>query len=167
MGFGGKFSKKPYLEQFERIERWHSVLNKFRFSNESEDKTDYQVDCIYTFFTNCFHLKDWLIHSKVTDSEKIHAEVINKYKEMMICRDICNGVKHLSVTDPSIGKNVDCDCDLHGVFLHREYNPWEKKNPVKDITYNIFVEYGKFNVFLVADKCVKIWKNYLKDNNLI
>jgi len=166
MGFGGKFSTKPYLEQFERIKRWHKILNEIRVSNASEDKTDYQIDCIYTFFINCFHLKDWLIHSKVI-SEETANNFINDHKEMMICRDMCNGVKHLSLTNPSIGKDVECDCGLHGVFLHREYEPFQKNNPVKNITYNIFVEYEKYNAFVVADKCVSLWESFLKENQLI
>lgn len=149
MGFAGKFSTKPYLEQFQRLKRWHDILNKFRYENASESKTDFQVDCIYTFFINCFHLKDWLIHSDVVTSNEIN-DFINNNLEMQICRDICNGVKHLSLTNPSIAKDNTCDCGFHGVFLHREFEPFRKDNPVKDITYNIFVEYEKFNVFFIS-----------------
>jgi hypothetical protein len=170
MGFGGKFSKKPYLEQFERIKRWHKILNEIRVSNASEDRTDYQVDCIFAFFINCYHLRDWLEHSKVT-SPSILNDFIENHKEMQICRDICNGAKHLSLTSRSIGKDVKCDCGFHGVFLHREYDPFQEvlkhDNPVRNITYNIFVEYEKFNVFEVADKCVSLWEDFLKENNLL
>ena len=67
MSFAGKFHNKPYLEQFERIKRWHKTLNKIRVSNANENQTDKQVDIIYAFFINCYHLKDWLIHSKVIE----------------------------------------------------------------------------------------------------
>lgn len=169
MGFGGKFSSKPYLEQFERIKRWNRILNEIKVSNASEDKTDYQVDCIYSFFINCFHLKDWLIHSKVISKDTVN-KFINNHKEMKVCRDICNGVKHLSLTDPSIGKDVKCDCGFHGVFLHREYDSYQEvlknNNLVGNITYNIFAEYEKFNAFTLADRCVKLWESFLKENQL-
>lgn len=170
MSWAGKFHKKPYLEQFERIKRWHKILNEIRVSNSSEDEADYQVDCIYAFFINCYHLKDWLLHSKVVDKSKING-FIKKNKEMKICRDICNGIKHLSLTNPSIGHNIKCDCGWHGVTLHREYDSFQEvlknANPLQNATYTVLADFEKFNVFELADRCVELWKNFMEDNSLI
>jgi len=125
MSFAGKFHNKPYLEQFQRMKRWYNILNKIRVSNANENQTDKQVDIIYAFFINCFHLKDWLIHSKAIEQKKVN-DFIENNKEMMICRDLCNGCKHLSLTNPSVAKDVKCNCGFHGVFLHREFDPFQE-----------------------------------------
>lgn len=72
MSWAGRFHEKPYLEQVERIKRWNEILNDIRVSNSPEDRADYQVDCIYAFYINCFHLKDWLIKSKAIDKMKLN-----------------------------------------------------------------------------------------------
>ncbi len=169
MSWAGKFNKKPYVEQFERIKRWHKILNKIKISNSPEKQADYQVDCIYSFFINCYHLRDWLEHSKVVDKTKID-KLFGDNIEMKICRDICNGIKHLSLTNPSIGNNVSCNCSWHGVTLHREYIHPEMRNgnsPLKDSNYVIIADFEKINVFDLADKCINLWDNFLKTNSLL
>lgn len=163
MGFG-IIHNKSYLEQYERIKRWHQILNEMRVSDASEDKTEYQVDCIYAFFMNCFHLTDWLKRSKTSVSVKTIDSFINNHEEMQICKYLCLGVKHLRLDEKrhSVSNTVS---------IGREYDPFAKilgnKNPVKDITYSLDTKYGKFNVFELADICVKLWEDFLKQHNLI
>ncbi len=171
MAFSLKFDKNPHLEQFERVKRWHKVLNDFRYSNASKKETNWQIDCIYAFFTNCYHLQDWIVHSKKMSTTEMN-QFIKKHPELMICRDICNASKHLSLTHPSIDNSApECNCGNHGVFLHLELVPKGLHadkigmNPIKDITYNISAKFKKFNVFTIADDCVAIWGALLKTFN--
>ena len=143
MGFGIIHSKS-YLEQYERVKRWHQVLNEIRISNASDDKTEYQVDCIYAFFMNCFHLTDWLKRSKTSVNVKTIDGFINNHDEMQICKYLCLGVKHLRLDKKR--HNIS-----NTVSIGREYDPFAEilgnKNPVTNITYSLDTKYGKFNVF--------------------
>ena len=163
MGFGIIHSKS-YLEQYERIKRWHKILNEIRLSNASEDKTEYQVDCIFAFFMNCFHLTDWLKHSKTSLDDKTIDDFINNNDEMKICKYLCLGSKHLTLDK----KRHDVS---NIVTIGKEWDPFAEvlnnKNPVLNITYSLDTKYGKFNVFELSDTCVNLWEDFLKQNNLI
>lgn len=170
MSFGGIFSKKPYLEQFNRVKRWNNILKQIQVSNSSENKTDYQVDCILAFFINCHHLRDWLEYSKAVSKEKLN-ELFKNNVELRICRDICNKTKHLSLNrSPSVGSKDTCNKLGYGVTLHREYNHFALPtdlNPVKNISYVVVAAFEKYNAFELADKCLNLWEDFLKQNSLL
>lgn len=170
MGWGGRFSKKPYFEQFERTQRWYEILNKIRVSNAPEEQADYQVDNIYAFFMNCHHLRDWIINSKVLDQKKVD-DFRNLHIELKICRDLCNGPKHLKLDHPSIGDPSDQNILGKGVTLHKEYVPFGKSSntdlPLENSKYVIIADFKKFDVFKLADKCMELWEKFLKDNSLL
>jgi len=170
MSWAGRFSEKPYLEQFERIKRWHGVLNEIRVSNSPGEQADYQVDCIYAFFMNCHHLRDWLINSEALNQNKID-DYRNQHIEFKICRDLCNGPKHLKLTTPSIGDPSDQNILGKSVTLQREYVHYHKVSgvdlPLEDSRYIVTCDFKPFEVFLLADKCLKLWEDFLEDNSLL
>lgn len=166
MSFAGRFSKKPYLEQFERVKRWHETLNKIKVSNSPEKETDYQVDCIYAFYMNCYHLKDWLINSDAITNKEAN-DFIEKNLELKICRDLTNGAKHLKLNNPSLKERGFLG---HDVTLQREYDYFQKilkyDNPIQNINYVILVGSEKYNVFELADKCMRLWEELLTEKSL-
>ena len=166
MSFAGRLHQKPYLEQWERINRWYHRLNKLKKSNMPENETNNQVDFIYAFFINCFHLRDWLIAYDPSLSDKINK--LFEFKEMQICGDICNGCKHLSLTYPSIR---EFNGVVEGVSIHREFDPFQNilkyDNPIQNITYVILAGPEKFNLFFIVDRCMSIWKTFLSENGLL
>lgn len=84
---------------------------------------------------------------------------------MKICRDICNGAEHLSLMDPSIGTGRG----WNGV--HREYDPFHDPliygNPLMNSTYVVLADFHKFTAFDLANRCLELWGNFLKDNSLL
>lgn len=96
---------EAYKEQFKRVQRWLSRFEELHCGRSHNRETDYYSDVVYTFFQNCFHLKDWLLNSKVINKEELN-RFINDNEEMRICRDLCNGSKHLIIDSPSIDKNI-------------------------------------------------------------
>lgn len=167
MSWGGKFSKKPYLEQFYRIKRWHSRLNSIRFSNSPESEADNQLDFIYAFFTNCFILEDWLKNSGV-NSKKIY-DYRDQHIELKICRDLCNNTKHLLLTKgkSSISTLAKSNELSNGVTIHKVYDDSSFDKPLKYSNYIIMADFKKYYVFDVADKCVLLWGNFLEKNSLL
>ncbi|MBS3136500.1 hypothetical protein J4401_06100 [Candidatus Woesearchaeota archaeon] len=166
---------KPHLEQFARVNRWKERLDKIRFSNSPESNLDYHYDFIYAFFTNCYHLRDFLRHSKVIQTNLVDDFFANN-KEMQICRDICNESKHCILDTPSIGAKIP-DTNKKsakgwaGVFLIREYdyfqNTLKNDNPIKNIKYVVLADLEKYNVFELADKCCQLWSSFFEANNLL
>lgn len=154
---------KAYLEQFRRLERWNKILNEIRVSNSPDEMADYQVDCIYSFFMNCYHLTDWLKNTepKQIDENKIY-DFINKNRELKICHDVCNGSKHLNLKRPKCGGMLT---------LHREYDPFHEiiksDKPLHNSNYVLIADGEKFDVFDLANRCLELWQKFLRDNSLL
>lgn len=156
MGFAGIFSDKPYLEQFHRIQRWRERLYKISFSNASEKEIDNHIDFIYAYFINCYHLKDWLIMSKVVSEEEVN-NFIKNHKELRICQDICNGSKHLFLTNPSLGQFP----------LAKQFTPLSRPSPIKNTEYVVLTGEGNLDVFELADNCLKLWTEFMISKKLL
>ena len=162
MSWAGKWSKKPYLEQFERLKRWHERLIDIQRSLSVKDSlyskyddADFEVDTFYAFFMNSYHLKDWLLSSGVVKKKEVE-DFINTNLELKICRDLCNGSKHLNLTSPSTRSGP------FGIAtLHKEYTPIGKKR-----SYCVLAE-GKHDVFDLANRCVAIWAEFLQSKGLL
>jgi hypothetical protein len=171
IGYYG-FPVKPHLEQLARIKRWKSRIDDFRFSNSPDIEISNQLDFIYAFFINCYHLKDFLEYSKLV-SDKVISKFVEKNIEMQICRYICFESKHCSITqahsgitDSSTGEKV-----IHGLTgcIIIEGDPFQEilkyDNPIKNGKYSILVNGKNYDLFELADKCVKLWETFLEENN--
>lgn len=164
MGFGFKYRltggtwSRPYLEQYQRVHRWHQVLQKIRVSNAPTSQTDYQIDCILTFFVNCYHLKDW-IKDFLRDTRPELVEELERLiatdQDMKICRHVCHMSKHLSLQRPPLDKNL--------VRLVREWDPSPGPKPAKNQRYSIVGYNRQQDPFELADRCVKWWDDFLKE----
>lgn len=138
-GVGGK-------SQFQRLERWcHRV-------EEARTKEDL-ADFIFTFFQNCFHLKDWLKKTDEVpevDLEKLTSDNI----ELQICRDICNATKHFSLTTPS---------QEYEISFIQEYCPprfgggWYGG----DARLLVVADDKNYDAKELMYKCLNIWKEFL------
>ena len=49
-----------YQEQLERVRRYYGRFKKLNGGMEHIAPSDMYIDDIYSFFLNCYHLKDWL-----------------------------------------------------------------------------------------------------------
>ena len=69
------------------------------------------------------------------------------------------------VENPNTGKKIS------GVFLLREYDFFQevlkRNNPVKNVKYVVLANGKKYNVFKLADRCIELWINFFKENNLL
>jgi hypothetical protein len=64
---------------------------------------DFQ-DAMWSFFQNCWHLKDWIKNDpRLLPSTKdaLHVQ-IHSSPVLMVVRDLANGAKHLKLNDPNI-----------------------------------------------------------------
>ncbi|MFX1590486.1 MAG: hypothetical protein ACFFC1_20320, partial [Promethearchaeota archaeon] len=94
-----------WIGQFERITRWLQRMKQIKIDREFDGDLQQHQDYIYSFFQNCYHLREWLLKSGVVKQIEIE-KLFHNNIELKICRDICNGTKHMEINQPSIDKDI-------------------------------------------------------------
>ena len=96
-----------YMEQLNRVRRMLERINR----NQNRSADDYGDD-VWSFFQNCWHLKDWIkndphipIHGSIED-------LVKTSPPLMICADLANGTKHLKFDRPP---RVSLLCEYHSI----------------------------------------------------
>jgi hypothetical protein len=72
---------------------------------EDINEVEFQ-DMVWSFFQHCWHVKDWRHHDPLASIAQKNAAVAMAHQPggpLMICRDLCNGTKHLQLNHPSSG----------------------------------------------------------------
>jgi len=135
---------KRYFERFKRLSRTGRIHN-----TNSEN----YVDDIYSFFIHCYHLKDWI---EKDPSSPLRTDVKSfgkKSKSFQICRDLCLGAKHLTVTSPG--------SDLATHQLGRKHVNFNVSTGVLSMRVFVQTNYGEREAFDVAKKCMSEWEAFL------
>jgi hypothetical protein len=112
--------KKPYQEQFERVQRFYLKIDPQ--SKDHGDQEEY-YDNLLSFFLHAWHLKDW-----IKNDESIHGinieDIVTGYKPLMICADIANRAKHFTLDNERSGfKQSKNDVTLIPPCLTIQLNP--------------------------------------------
>jgi len=137
---------------------WQEQYNRMmRFYKRTIDATDDidRLDFCFAFFQNCFHLKDWIpVMEQINKSDwnKKWEKFISKNTEMKICRDICNGTKHLKLDKPSIDKHF---------ALFREYEPYHKLLGERPNEWKIYANGQKHSLSDLMKTCIKSWDDFI------
>lgn len=156
-----------WLEQWLRANRWYGQLKEA--SQEEQDFT-YHIDVAYAFFQSCYHLRDWLKQCGVVENEELNA-FFKDSVEMGICRNICNGAKHLTVKHP--GENPEAHLEnLQSIgaslAVMREHDPYATACKEK-VEFKVIVLAGgkKWNALDLATECLKQWERFLSAHSLL
>lgn len=99
------------IKQWKRLNR---ALKKIE-NNRNRQLDEYEDD-IWSFFQNCWHLKDW-IKNDDTVHEKHRKSVekdLKKIDSILMCADLANRSKHLKLTS----SRVDADVSSRGIHIH-------------------------------------------------
>jgi hypothetical protein len=91
------FYNNLWKDQYLRIKRWYKKAKQINPSKFS--LTDDEMDIYLAFFTNCYHLYDWLKKSKALPTTTIN-EFFRNSDHMKICHDLCIGIKHNRIDQP-------------------------------------------------------------------
>lgn len=171
-----------WKEQYERIKRWYEKTREIDFTDEIRKKqhkddrhalldllihqksiTDEGLDIYYTFFINCFHLKDWLMRSKALPNDVID-EFFHNNEQMKVCHIICTGSKHLDINDKRI---LDIQKDRYGPRV--EYDPTRPNSDTDGYvkTRLIHINSKTYDLMDLAKKCIHEIDNFLYFNNLL
>jgi len=154
------------LDQWRRVNRWHSRLDRIRRAlPDADPDKSLALDDVWAFFENCFHLRDWVIRSD-KDPKKRQPQVdafIDANAAMRLCRDVANGVKHYRL-DPA--RPTTSDPNWSTATRHEPVVTTGKGSRIAggQPARWVFTGVGKgeIDMFDVADQCVSAWRSFLK-----
>jgi len=103
-GSGSWHRRDGFKNQFERTYRWLMRLQDIESGQYVQIRQDenLQRDYLLAFFNACFSIRDWVKGEAGWD--KIAARVDSDV-QLLLCRDIANGSKHMTLTHPSVDAN--------------------------------------------------------------
>jgi hypothetical protein len=150
-----------YREQYDRMKRWYDRFVALDQGRSHDVPSDNYLDEIYAFFMNCYHLKDWIKHDG-TVAPTVQQAVephINSSRPLKLCADICNSLKHLSLTSSRSGENP--------AFGKKQFGLALGTGPTTiNLKYEIDTATGPIDAFQLATECVDAWDTFLAANGL-
>jgi hypothetical protein len=150
---------RPFLEQWQRVRRWHSRLHNL--VGAPTTAPDDLVDHALAVLQNCFAMRDWLLVDFPTDPPV--QILFASTPELRLCRDIVNGSKHLQIKPTRA--SVD---PAHRV--HREYKP-ASLDGTRPVGYEFIVAWGgdggTMRLLDLADRCVEEVGRFLELHGLV
>jgi hypothetical protein len=151
-----------YREQYDRMKRWYNRFVALDQGRLHDVPSDNYLDEIYAFFMNCYHLKDWIKHDgtvapAVQDAVESH---INSSRSLKLCADICNSLKHLTLTSSRSGESPAFGKKLFNLALGT--GPTTIK-----LKYEIDTVNGAVDAFQLARECLEAWDIFLSTNGLM
>jgi hypothetical protein len=151
---------KTWRHQYDRALRWYERLEAMTQGKPHTCPTAMLEDDALAFFQNCHHLKDWLRHDPASGVTKadVHA-YIGAHAELELCRDLCNGTKHLLHGNADFGaKNLLLSLDegegAGGATIRVRF-------VVETVTG---AETGAYEL---ATRCVELWNDFLRIRGLL
>lgn len=151
----------PYREQYDRMKRWYNRFVALDQGRLHDVPSDNYLDEIYAFFMNCYHLKDWIKHDGTVapDIQLAVESHVNSSRSLKLCADICNSLKHLTLTSSRSGESPAFGKKLFGVALGT--------GPTTiNLKYDINTTSGAVDAFQLAKDCVDAWETFLTANGL-
>jgi hypothetical protein len=157
-----------YIEQFLRTERWFKRLMDGTRTRPKFDSIDaeYYIDDLYSFFINCYHLKDWI--ERDASIPYIRSEIeayIDTNDHLKLCADLCNSSKHLilrnqgrSQRNPRVGEPLI----RHSIGINTRDT--DAQSPLLIGIRGVIVEThdNKYMEALdLASECLNAWTNFL------
>lgn len=149
--------RKPtkYNEQLDRVKRWFERFKEIEEGRSHDRQSDNYQDDVYAFFMNCYHLKDWIKNDTAASSVAGKVEdYVSNSRDLSLCADICNGLKHLVLNSERSGEDPEFDSRKFevGVGTHP---------PTIAVHYTINTKSGPIDAFSLATKCLDDWENFI------
>jgi hypothetical protein len=116
--------EKLFQEQVQRIDR---LLRIIESDNPCESVSGISFyDLVIFACQSMWHLKDWILNDpnfSAKDLGAVRVE-IHSYRCLLVCSDLANGTKHLSLNNPKIGGTFSARKGVHidtSKGIHKEF----------------------------------------------
>lgn len=142
MGIGWSIHRNDgWRGQLERLRRWDARTREAARTGSSDLE-----DFIFVFFQYCYQMREWLLQTSKLPEEKID-RFYTETKEMRLCRDICNGTKHLNLSAPSVDA---------GFSIGWEYAPSEPNG-----ARLFLIADDKYDLLELAGRCMALTEGFV------
>ena len=144
-----------YSEQFARMKRYLERFGEIHAGRVHDRDSEHYLDDVYSFFLNCYHLKDWLIHDPAFPANAAEVEgFINSNVGLQVCADICNAHKHLLLKHPRSAENPKMGPKKFFVGLGS--GPTTVR-----ANYTIDTASGPREAYELAERCAELWRSFI------
>lgn len=171
----------PVQDQWNRVARWRSRI----IAIESKQDTAEFNYLLWTYFQNCYALKDWVKH-ELSINNSVIDQWIDLHEELRLCRAIANGTKHarwknqypsgiVNLPEKFMGVQILDDnfviaypstCVAESIYDSSLFP--QNLLPTSKGYYVIDRDNGMiFSAVELVNQCYKLWEHYLRDNGLI
>lgn len=160
---GGSLATKKYVEQLVRIKRLLARFEALGRGVEHTQASPNYDDDVYSFFQNCYHLKDWIKNDPYCAAWPNVEVLINSNQDLQLCADLCNAQKHLSLTSSRSGQNPQFDGGLTKLDITEGGGPTTVRIAV---SYNVTTTgAGTIDALTLARRCVGAWESFVAAND--
>jgi hypothetical protein len=150
-----------FVEQHERMKRSYLRFSALDQGRPHDMPSEHYVDEVYSFFQNCYHLKDWIKNDPtVPQIARLAVEpYINSTRSLRLCADICNSAKHLTLGSPRSGENPTFGTKKFALNLGA--------GPATiSLKYQVDTDSGPMDAFQLGTECVEAWETFLSSHGL-
>ncbi len=151
-----------YTEQFERTKRYFGRFKQINDGKAHDQSSQNYDDDVYAFFQNCYHLKDWIRNDVACSSWSDVENFINNNNDLSICADLCNSLKHLTLTKPRSAEQPDF-AGGH-ITLNITDGFGVKESVDISIKYTVSTLSGDIDAFQLAERCLVAWEQFINAN---
>lgn len=151
-----------YTEQFERLKRYFSRFKQINDGKAHDQSSPHYDDDVYAFFQNCYHLKDWIKNDTACSSWSNVESFINNNNDLRVCADLCNSLKHLTLTMPRSTENPGF-AGGH-ITLNITDGFGVKESVDISIKYTVSTSSGDIDAFQLAERCLTAWEQFINAN---
>lgn len=111
-------NKKTFQKSISTPEEFYFKFE--RTFNRRSSYGDNQIDWVFDCSIAAWHLIDWLNGSNKKNLKVLQQQYKSKCPELSVCEQICNGAKHLTLTNPNltpfnISRDVKGTSNLTGI----------------------------------------------------
>jgi hypothetical protein len=118
---------------------------------------------VYAFFVLCHHVADWLHHGAGIRQRELD-DLVERNRELQICRDLCLGTKHAVVRNQKRVTESARICKESSTITHDKPTRYSWTISFVDRASG---EVEFMDVNTLATKCFFIWQDYLLERDML
>lgn len=146
------------------MKRYYARFQKLNDGRPHDVSSEEYFDDVYAFFQNCYHFKDYLKNDPVFTKHSNHdiEKFVTNTPTLAICADICNGLKHLTLSNPPRSGDIP---KIGGKKIVLSINDTIGSNKPTEgkIKVSIEIEHKetKLDAFQVATDALSAWSSFI------
>lgn len=147
--------------QFGRAKYFFNKLSKLKSGSYPNSGGNIEYE-LYTFFEAAYHVKEYIKNDENYKMMSDVEEYVNKTVSLRICADICNRLKHKTLTKRRSREELG----PFEISTQITIGPKYEDSSVKLVSAKIYTEAGKLCCFELAQRILDDWRKYFLINNI-